>query len=103
MGKLLLAMTLLLWLAAVGCVRAEVQEGEALFRSHCSRCHGPTGYGTKAAPGLHPERRQEIVQQVRRPRGQMPAFSVEDLSNEELEKIAEFLMWLHYETGSHAH
>ncbi len=103
MGKLLLAMGLLLLMAATGCVRADVQEGEALYRSHCSNCHGPTGYGTRVAPAVHPERRGEIGRQVRVPRGKMPAFSPADLSDLELEKISEFLMWLHYETGSHAH
>ena len=63
---------LLLMLALSACIPAEIREGETLYLRHCSACHGTGVWGTKRAPPLHPETRQEIIQQVRNPKGEMP-------------------------------
>ncbi|MEE9202685.1 MAG: cytochrome c [Dehalococcoidia bacterium] len=102
--RFLAGMTILLLTVAVSaCIPAEIREGERLYMHHCSTCHGPGGWGTELGPPLHPERRGEIIQQVRNPRGRMPPLPPSALSDEELRKIANYLIYLHYELSGHGH
>jgi mono/diheme cytochrome c family protein len=94
---------LLLMLPVSACIPAEIREGERLYMRHCAACHGTGVWGTELAPPLHPERRAEIIQQVRNPRGRMPPLPPSALSDEELRKIADYLLYLHYELGGHRH
>lgn len=92
-----------LMLAVSACFPAEIREGERLYLSHCSVCHGTGSWGTDLGPPLHPERRKDIIQQVRNPRGKMPPFPPSTLSDEELRKIADYLIFLHTELSGHRH
>jgi len=70
----------------------DISRGRALFISKgCAACHGADGRGTAAGPAVVGEEAEEIRQQVREPRGAMPAFGPERLSDEELEAIIRYI------------
>lgn len=69
----------------------EEQEGKVLFHKHCNSCHpnGTAGLGapivTTSVPGF-------LIQfQIRNGLGTMPAFSEEEISDEEVDKIVDYL------------
>ena len=67
--------------------------GHALFIAKgCAACHGQNAEGTSIAPALPGHNEQMVKNQVRNPRFQMPAFSLEQISDEELEAIAGFIV-----------
>ncbi len=94
---------LLLTLAVSACIPADIREGETLYMRHCSACHGTGVWGTELGPPLHPASRREIIQQIRNPRGRMPPLPPSVLSDEEMRKVADYLMYLHYELSGHRH
>lgn len=80
--------------------RPGVSGGEALYVEHCISCHGPNGMGT----GLLERRQDEgllelrdnlpaayVVQAARRGIGNMPAIPRGEVSDEQLQAIAEYI------------
>lgn len=72
----------------------EVQEGKALFNKYCNSCHpgGDAGLGapivSTSVPGF------AIQFQIRNGLGDMPAFSEEEISDEEVDKIVDYIQAL---------
>ena len=72
----------------------EVEEGKVLFHKFCNSCHpaGTAGLGapivTTSVPGF------AIQFQIRNGLGEMPAFSEEQISDEEVDKIVEYIQAL---------
>lgn len=72
----------------------EVAEGKVLFHKFCNSCHpdGTAGLGapivTTSIPGF------AIQYQIRHGLGEMPAFSEEEISDEEVDKIVEYIQAL---------
>src|SRR5215207_808204 len=50
----------------------------------CSACHGMNAEGTDVGPSLAGHTAEQVHQQVRSPLAQMPAYSQEQLSDEDL-------------------
>ncbi len=75
----------------------DLREGRNLFNSHCSSCH-PAGKAG-LAPGIIDKPLPEFLIrfQIRHGVGVMPAFDEEVLSDQEVEKIAEYLVYLRKE------
>ncbi|MCH8090239.1 MAG: cytochrome c, partial [Chloroflexi bacterium] len=68
------------------------EQGQRLFVSKgCSACHGQDAQGTTIAPALSGHSAAIVKRQARAPVGVMPLFSPDEISNEELEQIAEFI------------
>lgn len=76
-----------------------VRSAQDLFAAKCSQCHEKGGWGTRSlAKRMDPEiaelRKREPIPSdyvkyvVRRGIGSMPQFTVTDLSNEELDRLA---------------
>ncbi|MHA2064584.1 MAG: c-type cytochrome [Candidatus Thorarchaeota archaeon] len=69
-----------------------IAAGKALFANKgCAACHGANAEGTDAAPSLANHTAAMVRAQVRQPMETMPAFTVEMLSDEELEQIARYI------------
>lgn len=69
--------------------------GHALFITKgCAACHGQNAEGTTIAPALPGHTEQMVKNQVRNPRFQMPAFGPAQISEEELDAIADFIVTL---------
>lgn len=70
-----------------------IAQGAQLFAQQgCGACHGPEGKGTAIAPSVVGKGREEIVKQVRTPKGAiMPPFAASVLSDENLDKIVAFI------------
>lgn len=72
----------------------EIDAGEALYKSKgCPTCHGLRAEGG-IGPALAGHTPEEIVDQVRRPLGVMPAFSASTITDAELEAIITFILSL---------
>lgn len=78
---------------------SDVQAGQALFEANgCIACHGANAEGVEGlGPALPGHSREMVFRQVREPRQapqdsiQMPAYSIEQISDEELEQIVAFI------------
>ena len=68
----------------------------------CAACHGQNGEGSTIAPALAGHSEAQVKRQVRSPRFQMPAFSEEQVSEEELDAIAHYITSLESEGHAHA-
>ena len=68
----------------------------------CAACHGQNGEGSADAPALAGHSEAQVVRQVRSPRFQMPTFSEEQVSDEELDAIAHYITSLEGEGHAHA-
>ena len=80
----------------------EGQQGHALFIAKgCAGCHGDSAEGTSIAPALAGHTPAMVKRQVRTPRFRMPAFSVRQVTDGELEAIAGFIAGL--ESEGHLH
>lgn len=85
-----------------------VEEGKALLADKgCASCHGASGEGVEnLGPALPGHSREAVFGQVREPRQvpegsmQMPSFGVDQISDEELEKIVAFIESLGPPTGA---
>ena len=76
-------------------------EGHQLFVAKgCSACHGQDAEGTAIAPSLANHSEAVVKRQVRAPVGIMPVFPPDKLSNDELDRIADYVASL---SGAHAH
>jgi mono/diheme cytochrome c family protein len=88
-------LAVLLLLGAGGANAAEERSGKQLFTDFgCVLCHGSTGYrggigGRPIAPMQHSLDAFRIL--VRSPANAMPAFAPQVLSEEQLEKLYQFL------------
>jgi len=80
--------------------RPNATGGEALYVEHCAMCHGPNGMGTgllgrRMEVALLEERdnlpAQYVVQAARRGIGNMPAIPRGEVSDEQLQAIADYL------------
>ena len=81
---------------------SDIQAGMTLFADNgCTACHGDDASGTDIAPALVGLTMEQIKDQVREPSGTMPPFSAEQISDNELDQIAVYLMSL--DGDSHEH
>lgn len=64
------------------------------FAFTCASCHGPDGQGTALGPDIAGEEFDEIIETVRFGDDQMPAFSREAISDEELRALADYVAGL---------
>jgi ubiquinol-cytochrome c reductase cytochrome c subunit len=70
------------------------ENGKRIFlKIGCYECHGTVGQGTLAGARIGPPRLnlQTLLRYVRRPAGQMPAFTEKVLSDQELTDIFAYL------------
>ena len=69
--------------------------GDRLYANNCQSCHGAKGRGGKA-PDLVPVRRsyEETLHLVRHPECEMREFSEDELSDEEVREIVDYLKTL---------
>ena len=66
--------------------------GSQLFvEKGCAACHGQNGEGSAIAPALPGHTAEQVRRQVRNPIGAMPRFGPEQISDEELEELIEFI------------
>ena len=80
---------------------AAVSEGQRLFTANgCSACHGSEAQGSAVAPGLAGHTGVQVRRQARGPLGLMPVFPPSQISNSELNEIAEYIESL---GGDHMH
>ena len=68
----------------------------------CAACHGQNGEGSAIAPSLAGHSEAQVIRQVRSPRFQMPSFSEDQVSDEELDTIAHYIASLESEGHAHA-
>ncbi len=67
-------------------------EGKAIFAQQgCAACHGEEAEGTDIAPSLPGHSRDAVIRAVRNPRGTMPSYDPDQLSDAELEQIVAFI------------
>ena len=67
---------------------------ELYLAAGCATCHGQNAQGTDVGPALAGHTAAQVHQQVRTPLGQMPAYRVEQLPDDDLEMIAEYIAGL---------
>ncbi|MFQ5856238.1 MAG: c-type cytochrome [Anaerolineae bacterium] len=68
------------------------EAGKELYAAKgCIACHGPEAQGTENGPALPVHTAEQVRRQVRQPLEKMPAFTEEQVSDEELEKIVAFI------------
>lgn len=94
MQKLLLAALLLTALVLAQDPAGNPEAGKRLYmKNGCYQCHGTVGQGTIAGAriGPPPLSAQGLIHYVRRPAGQMPAFTEKVMSDQELTDVYAFL------------
>ncbi len=75
-----------------------VAAGKQLFIDKgCAACHGLNAEGTNIAPALPGHNTEQVMRQVRSPVGSMPLSSPEQISDDELEMIADYIGSLEHE------
>lgn len=80
---------------------ALMSEGQRLFTANgCGACHGSEAQGSVVAPGLAGHTSVQVRRQARAPLGLMPVFPPSQISNSELNEIAEYIESL---GGDHMH
>lgn len=72
----------------------ELQKGRILFNNHCATCHPEAKAGLGPSIINKPLPEFLIRFQIRNGIGVMPAFNEEALNDDEVEKIAEYLVYL---------
>ena len=94
MRKLIFATLLLTALALAQDSAGNAEAGKRLYmRNGCFQCHGTVGQGTVAGVriGPPPLSAEGLIRYVRRPAGQMPAFTEKVMSDRELIDVYAFL------------
>jgi|SRR5215218_4934583 len=70
-------------------------EGRKLYLSAgCASCHGQNAEGTDNGPALSGHSEEQVMQQVRSPLDEMPAYSETQLSDGDLHEIAAYIAGL---------
>ncbi|MBI4304201.1 MAG: cytochrome c [Chloroflexi bacterium] len=69
-------------------------EGKNIYAHKCAVCHGPNGEGTAVGPTVAGHSIPAIKTQVRNPMGAMMAFPASQLSDHDLQEVAEFVAGL---------
>lgn len=82
--------------------RGSLVEGQRVFLANCAACHGAGAGGDsvgggRIAPSLYPASALEIAEALRYGPGTMPRFGPENLSQEDLDSIARYLLFLQAE------
>lgn len=78
-------------------------DGFALYvEAGCVACHGDNAEGG-IGPALAGHTREQVFAQVRNPQGAMPAFSEDQVSDDDLEKIAAYIVSLGPPAEAHVH
>lgn len=77
-------------------------ERDLFVAKGCAACHGQNGEGSAIAPALAGHTEAQVKRQVRSPRFQMPAFSEDQVSDEELDAIVHYIASLESEGHAHA-
>ena len=78
---------------------ADLAQGGELFRLNCSTCHsltasgGALSYGAYA-PSLSPDSPLEIAEAIRTGPGNMPRFTVAQLSNKDMDGIIKYVKYI---------
>lgn len=72
----------------------QVDRGQIVFFRHCHTCHPGGTEGIGPALNDKPLPESIIATQVRAGLGLMPAFSEEELSNQDLRAVVAYLFWL---------
>lgn len=100
---------LMVWIASSACGTARrgipvvedkpivdpvVRRGQIVFHRNCNPCHPGGAQGIGLALNDKPLPKAAIRTQVRLGVGQMPSFSEEELSDEDVEAVADYLVWL---------
>ncbi len=67
---------------------------EIYLKAGCSACHGENAEGTDVGPSLGGHNAAQVHQQVRSPLAQMPAYPPEQLSDEDLDMVAAYVVGL---------
>jgi ubiquinol-cytochrome c reductase cytochrome c subunit len=79
---------------AGGAAKGDAAQGKALFHQDgCFECHGYVGQGTKDGARIGPPvlNLQGLIRYVRRPAGQMPAYTAKVVTDEQLTDIYAYL------------
>ena len=75
-----------------------LSEGEQIYQLNCAPCHGASGnggaVGPEAAPGLHQATATQIGEAVRIGPGTMPVFDPSVISDEQLNSLARYVLYL---------
>jgi ubiquinol-cytochrome c reductase cytochrome c subunit len=84
---------------AVDPTAGDLSRGAQLFLDNCSACHGAGAIGDsigggQIAPSLNDVTPTQIGEAVRVGPGQMPEFGATDLSDQDLNSIARYALWL---------
>lgn len=79
--------------------RNDLSDGGELYRSECAACHGATGIGgalsfLNNAPPLEGFTALEIAAAIRGGPGEMPFFGPDTISDEELQQIVTYTLFL---------
>jgi len=69
----------------------EVHGTQLFSEKGCAACHGQNAEGSAIAPALPGHTAEQVRRQVRNPIGTMPRFGPEQISDEELEELVEFI------------
>ena len=94
MQKLLLAALLLTAPSRAQDSAGNAEAGKSLYmKKGCYQCHGTVGQGTIAGARIGPPalNAQGLIRYVRRPAGQMPAFTEKVMPDRELTDVYAFL------------
>ena len=94
MQKILLAAVILASAAFAQDATGNADNGKRIFmKNGCFECHGTVGQGTIAGAriGPPPLNAQGVIRYVRRPAGQMPAFTEKVMSDQELTDVYAYL------------
>jgi ubiquinol-cytochrome c reductase cytochrome c subunit len=94
MRIIILAMVVLASVAFAQDATGSAENGKRIFmKNGCFECHGTVGQGTIAGAriGPPPLNAQGLIRYVRRPAGQMPAFTEKVMSDQELIDVYTYL------------
>ena len=67
---------------------------EVYVQAGCGACHGQNAEGTTIGPALPGHSRDQVRHQVRAPVATMPAYSAAQISDEDLDNLAEYIATL---------
>jgi ubiquinol-cytochrome c reductase cytochrome c subunit len=94
MKKILFAAVVVASAACAQDAAGNAENGKRIFmKNGCFECHGTVGQGTIAGAriGPPPLNAQGLIRYVRRPAGQMPAFTEKVMSDQELTDVYAYL------------